>query len=152
MFYYLFTDARDYYKLIYEARFGSVDKGVQKQHVCSRKGRYPLPLSSATLQNSYIENTVVNSVSQDRYQENTNCFERVPDRSCPEGKHDEIVASYDSSRYSDSPPVETQGYRILSQMNRVEAEQKESPSKGTTELLFWKLNIIVLSKKVNIFI
>ena len=66
--------------------------------------------------------------NQDR-QQNYSCVQNSTDRSGLE-EHNYETATLDSSRYSDSPPIETQGYRILSQMNRLDAESGESSTYG----------------------
>ena len=58
-------------------------------------------------------------------QQNYCCVQHSTDRSGIE-EHIYETATLDSSRYSDSPPIETQGYRILSQMNRLDAESESS--------------------------
>ena len=68
--------------------------------------------------------TFIDAHNQDR-QQNYGCVHTSTDRSGIE-EHNYEAATLDSSRYSDSPPIETQGYRILSQMNRLDAESESS--------------------------
>ena len=88
--------------------------------------------------------------NQDR-QQNYSCVQTSTDRSGKE-EHNYETATLDSSRYSDSPPIETQGYRILSQMNRLDAESESSTYGKNYKWLYLNTLIFLVGlSRINIW-
>ena len=118
------------------------------------------PNHDVRTRNHESSDTFIDGHNQER-QQNYSCVQNSTDRSCIE-EHYYQTATLDSSRYSDSPPIETQGYRILSQMNRLDAESGESSTYGNYYsqclylnklifLVFLEKNILCILKGISPF-
>ena len=114
-------DASTYYQSIYEARFGPMYR-IQNQSSPDEQRR---------------SNETVNKDSAATYRQyaSVDHLHQTGDLTTTYNSNADRTWAEDASTYSDSPPIETQGYRFLSQLTRAEAELDQPQENYSTENL-----------------
>ena len=124
------SDARNYYQSIYEARFGSATSTFQNQYssigneltgsISYPPHETPQKFSSS---GAILHSDLTTALTGVGSSQEEHVSHDVTDTDISQKMGS--AATYGSSRYSDSPPIETQGYRFLSQLTRSEAMQEQ---------------------------